>query len=566
MTRRSRRFALGSIAAMTVLLTACAGLPTSGDVTVGLPLDDVDIPDITQVAAGPVNGAGPDEIVEGFLDAALTPADGWAIAREFLSPELADRWRPSAEVTIDASAAERVVSSDVEGDTEEAAEGDVQVLLNQVARLDERGLYTELSGDTAVASFEVARDEAGEWRITEAADGIVLESDAFAQVFRRYALHYYDQSWSHLVPDVRWYPRRPQIATTLTQALLTGSPSEWLVPAVRSAFPGDVELARDSVPVSPENVASVELNGSALALDATELSRMRTQLEMTLRPIGVSEVRLLVNGRDLNAGLATVAAAASPGTVLLTESEFGIYLGDEIAPVPGVTPEVLALGGAVRAVDLAVDGTRAAVLLSDGAVYTVSDGGVDQLDARPGLVPPSMDPFGYTWSVPSSSPQALTAWQPDVTGVTVATAFPDASAISQLRVAADGVRIAAVITVGGERWLTVSAIERDENSVPVRLGPTHMVAQVRGTGLGLSWAGEEGIALLAEEEGSRVVLTQDVGGPGTYAAAPDGAVAIAATPAGLRLLDADGVVFAQRGTTWQMSVPGVVMLGTRAGR
>jgi len=568
--RRRRGGMVGLIAAFAVLITACSGLPTTGDVTPGLPLDDTDVPpDISQIAQEPLEGATPEEIVEGFMDAALTPTDGWATARKFLVPELAATWKPSVGVTIDSGAASREFSSDVEGDDDTTQSGAVSVLLDQVARVNEFGAYTELSGDASVTSFELARNDDGEWRISTAANGIVLDAEAFAQVFRRYSLQYYDQTWSHLIPDVRWYPRRPQIATTLTQALLSGSPSDWLVPAVRSAFPSDVTLVGAAVPVSSEKVATVELTSEALALDATELSRMRTQLEETLRLAGVSEVRLLVNGRDLNAGRATInVVSAEPGTVVLTDTEFGSYVGDEITPYDGISAEIVELAPSVTAVDVAADGTRAAVQLNTGLIYTVANGGVDELDSRAGLIEPSMDPYGYTWSVPSESPQALTAWQPEVVEFPIANAFPEASEISQLRVGPDGVRLAAIVTVGLQRWIVLAAIVRDENQVPVRLGPTHMVAELDATALDLSWVGEDMLSVLIELETSSTVLTQDVGGPGTIATGPTGAQSLSGgtTPTAVRILTDEGVLFAQRGTTWQMGLSGVRVLGTHAGQ
>lgn len=570
MTRGRRGLLVGALTVFAVLLSACAALPTSGEVKSGLILDEVDLPpDISQIAAGPLEGASPAEIVEGFLDAALTPAEGWKTAREFLSPDLAETWRPGAGVTIDSGAAAREFTADVSGAGDLAQEGDVRVLLDQTASVNEFGAYSELSGDTSVVSFEVAKNDDGEWRITVAADGIILDAEAFPQVFRSYALHYYDQSWTHLVPDTRWYPRRGQIATTLTQALLSGAPSPWLAPAVRSAFPSDVSLARDSVPVDTDKVATVELTASALALDATALARMRTQLEQTLRPAGVTEVRLMVNGRDLNAGRATIESPRTEtGTVVLTESEFGLYLGDEISPYPGISEDLVELADSVVSVDVSSDDTRAAVKLDDGGVYTVANGRVDQLDTRAGLVEPSMDLYGYTWSVPAASPKALTAWRSDVTPVEIGNAFPDAASISHLRVGPDGVRVAAIASIGGQQWLVVAAIIRDDDQVPVELGPVHTVAQLDGTALGLSWVAEDDLSVLVDSGGSRVVLTQDVGGTGAFSAAPGASVSISGGSAAsaVRILDSEGVLFAQRGTTWQMGLSGVLVLGTHAGQ
>lgn len=569
MIRRRRPLALVVTAAFVALLTACTSLPTSGEPNPGLVLGEVDSdPDISQIAARPLEGATPEQIVEGFLDAALTPDNGWAIAREFLSPELAATWRPTAGVSIDSAAPEREFTADLNGGEDSAESGDVRVVLDQVARVDESGAYTELPGDASVAAFEVARNDDGEWRITAADNGVFLDAAAFTQVYRRYALQYYDHTWSHLVPDLRWYPRRQTIATSLTQALLNGEPSEWLAPGVRSAFPGDVALARDAVPISPEKVATVELTSAAAGLDAIELARMRTQLEATLRPAGVTEVRLTVNGRDLDAERAPVETGrVESSPVILTDSAFGTYVGEEVVPYDGISPEIVELAPSVRAIEMGVDDARAAMQLGDGAVYTVADGRVDELDGRAELIAPTMDPYGFTWTVPSTSPQALTAWTSQVTGVEVAGAFPDASTITQLRIAPDGVRVAAAVTIGAQRWVAVAAIIRDENQAPVELGPVHLVAQIDGSALAMSWIGEESVGILVDADDSRIVVTQDVGGPGTVAAAPADAVALSGgrTAAAVRILDARGVLFAQRGTTWQMGLSDVLVLGTHAG-
>lgn len=569
--RRSRRsLALVACAALVALLAACTSLPTSGEPEAGLALDEADFdPDISQIAARPLEGASPEQIVEGFLDAALTPDNGWAIAREFLSAELATTWRPSAGVTIDASALDREITADIEGAEKSASSAGVRVVLDQIARVDENGAYTELPGDESLASFEVERNDDGEWRITSAANGVILDAVAFPQVFRQYALQYFDPGWSHLVPDSRWYPRRQTVATTLTQALLNGSPSEWLAGGVRSAFPSDVTLARDSVPVSADKVATVELTPAAAALDDMQTARMRTQLEATLRPAGVTEVELSVNGRNLGAGTAPVdTGRADSSPVVLTETAFGTYVGDEIMPVEGISPVLLELGASVRSVNISADDTRAAVQLDSGTVFTVSGGNIDELDNRPGLVEPAMDPYGFTWTVPQSAPQMLTAWKPDVTSIEVQSAFHDASAITDLSIAADGVRLAASITLGGQRWLALAAIIRDQDQVPVEIGPVHLVTQLDGAAHAVSWIGTDELGILVAVDDTSIMRTQSVGGPGADEAAPADAVTLSGgqNASSVRVLDSDGVLFAQRGTTWQMALSGVLVLGSHVGQ
>ncbi|NKF32754.1 hypothetical protein HER21_40725, partial [Pseudomonas sp. BGM005] len=98
-------------------------------------------PDFLPLASGPIEGAGPAAIVEGFMEAAITPADNWDTARKFLTSEMAASWRPNTGVSIDVSADSRSFTSTVEDDTD-SADGDtadVRVQFEQVASVDGTG-------------------------------------------------------------------------------------------------------------------------------------------------------------------------------------------------------------------------------------------------------------------------------------------------------------------------------------------------------------------------------------------------------------------------------------------
>src|SRR5690606_579589 len=86
--RLSRRIRLIALAAAGLLLAGCTGLPTSGAPNPGLALDEEgQLPSFTPIAQGPQPGASPEGIVEGFLEAAMTPANEWEIAQEFLTED-----------------------------------------------------------------------------------------------------------------------------------------------------------------------------------------------------------------------------------------------------------------------------------------------------------------------------------------------------------------------------------------------------------------------------------------------------------------------------------------------
>ncbi|PMC06983.1 hypothetical protein CJ226_03440 [Microbacterium sp. UMB0228] len=569
-TRASRRLLrAAAVAVVALLLPACAGLPTSGDVAVGLELgespDDVDV---LPVASGPVAGAGPEEIVEGFLEAGITTSDNWATAREFLAPSLQRSWRPSAGVSIDAGAEARTLTSNLADDqVEDAEEAEVEVLLELVASVDDSGEYNGAPGDSSVP-FALARDEDGEWRITQAPDGVVIDEARFPNVFEGYSLQWFDAGWSRLVPDMRWFPRRQSPATTVTQALVSGTPADWLDAAVQTAFPADVQLAQDAVLITAQ-VAEVALTRPAAGLDKTTLARMRTQLQATLKTAGVNvtEVRFSVDGRALDAGVVELSGTtAEPGTLVLKGGAFGRIVGDEIASIPAISAQIQAVPQPIAAIDVATDDATAALQLGDGHVYLVGEETLDELDARPGLVQPSIDPYGYVWSVPAGEPQAVQAIGADVVAHTIATAWPSASSISDLRVAADGARVAAVILVGGQRWVVVASVVRDGSGVPTELGEVRQLVQLSEPSTGLVWLGPDRLAVLTDSATPRLIV-QPVGGPGSAETAPSDASAVAGarTPAGVRILDASGRLFAHAGSAWREISEGVSVLATRAG-
>jgi hypothetical protein len=552
-----------------LLLPACAGLPTTGDVAVGLVLgESTQDVDFLPVASGPIQGAGPQEIVEGFLEAGITTSDNWATAREFLAPSLQRSWRPAAGVSIDVGTETRVLTSSVASDAvEDADSADVQVRLDLVAIVDESGAYAEAPG-ASPTMFALERMDDGEWRITQAPDGIVIDEPRFANVFDGYPLQYFDGGWSRLVPDVRWFPRRQSPATTVTQALIDGAPSPWLDPAVQTAFPADVQLAQDAVLIT-DQVAEVALTRPAVGLDQLTLSRMRTQLQETLKAAGVSvtQVRFAVDGRTLDAGVVElVDTPPDVGTIVVQNGVFGRIVGDEVTEIPGITPGVAAIDQPIVSIDVAADDSLAAAQLADGHVYLIGDGTFDELDSRPGLIEPSLDPYGYTWTVPAGEPGAVQARGSDVVEHDVANAWPNASSISDLRVSSDGARVAAVVTVGQQRWVVVAAIVRDPAGIPLELGDMKQVSLISAPATGLAWLGTERLAVLVDPLGPQVV-TQMVGGPGTAEAAPEDAVSIAGarTVGGLRVVGVGGQLFAHAGSTWREIATDISVLATRAG-
>nr|BFF10708.1 hypothetical protein GCM10025699_20110 [Microbacterium flavescens] len=70
------------------------------------------------------------------------------------------------------------------------------------------------------------------------------------------------------------------------------------------------------------------------------------------------------------------------------------------------------------------------------------------LDSRPGLVDPSIDPFGMIWSVPRDELAALRVFLPDGTAVDVTDSWSGATSITAMAVSRDGTRAAAIVSAG----------------------------------------------------------------------------------------------------------------------
>ncbi|MGF3055802.1 LpqB family beta-propeller domain-containing protein [Microbacterium sp. YY-01] len=567
---RARRVAarMLMLLAAVSLAVACASLPVSGDVRPGLSANETRSgADRVWVVDGPVEGADPERIVQGFIDAAVSPADNWAIAREFLTADFAEAWKPLAAVTVDTAVGDRRFT-DTDPDAGDSADtAGVRLELTQTAAVDDAGVYSAVSGAdrSAEVFFELERDDNDQWRIAQAPDGILLDIQAFSSgdIVSAYALQYFDATWTHLVPDVRWLPKRKNTPTRIVQELVAGDPAAWLATSVRTAFPEDVGLAKDSVLVEGQ-VAHVELTASALTLDGTTLARMRTQMERSLISAGVLEVQMTVRGSELDAGLATVKEATVDNRALvLTDDQFGYVIGGDITEIPGLSDQIVNFEEPLSSVIVQSDQSQAVVQTDEGTVYLVGQGRIDEVDDRPGLIAPTVDPFGYIWTVPAYDPTAMTAWNP-VLSPTDVNAFTDASAVTHMAVSPDGARVAAVITVGTIHQVVVAGVLRDERNAPIGLGPATTVATLVDPAVDLMWRDATSLGVLtrsADEVGA--LLSLPVGGPGAALGVPDGAVRVAAgSPAtAVRLLGENGTLWLRSGPIWQSESTGIRLLG-----
>lgn len=546
-----RRLVAASVALVCLVLSGCAAIPSSGPVQAGdqPPADaanDVDI-----LVPGPAAGASQTDILEGFVNAALSPRNNYQIAREYLTPEFADEWQADAGATIDVLADRELGVVD---DTTMRYE------VTPAAALRENGQYEEPDLRTPIPLDYHFEQRDGEWRIAMAPTGILIDQVSFTQVFRDYTLYFLDPTFQYVVPDTRWFSGPESAQTSIVQAILAG-PAEWLAPGVVSAFPEGVELDPAAVPVSG-GVASVSLVGAAFD-DLPTVQRMEAQLDASLVGVrNIDSVALTLNGVDPDAPPLSPQPVKNPRvdprSVVFDGESFG-YLassGEGIDPIAGLSEQVVAL--APTGASLGLDAEAVAVRSAEGVSVVRTGEETVLLDPREGLATPAIDGYGVVWSVPTGAPDELVWFAPDGTSEQVPVPWSGTS-IAAIEVSRDSTRIAALLADGGRTRFVVASIERAADGRPVGLGTTALsLADVTGTPLDVAWLDSRSVASITgmAADATRIV-TQELGGFAREREGPLGGVLVDGGNNDLRVLTAAGGLDVQSGVGWQPRAEGI---------
>lgn len=554
-----RRVAAVVAAAAVAALAGCASIPTSGTVNAGDPRSPEQSVDLEVLARGPQAGQTQQQILEGFIEAAASPRGNYEIAREYLTPAFAGEWVSDAGTIIDVLA-DRGFS--------QLGENAIRAEVVPSGSLARNGQYLETTTTAPVELPYEFEQIDGEWRISRAPEGLLIDETTFRLVYRDYTLAFFDPQYRFVVPDVRWFAGRESAQTSIVRALLEG-PAEWLEPAVVSAIPDDVVLDPATVPVS-DGVAEVSLAGAAFD-NLLTVQRMQYQLEQSLAGVrNVRDVELSLNG-----SLQQVPdLAAEPGRTQRIDPRALVYDGEafgflsgsggEIEPVEGISEQVVGLEPTGAALG---PGGEAAAVRADGGVWLVRAGEeAVSLDPRDGLVVPALDVDGVVWSVPGDEPDSL-AWFATDGSASAQIPVPwSASRIQAIEVSRDGTRIAALLADGARTRVVVAAIERDESGLPIALGQAALeLAGTAGEPLDLAWLDPGTIGVLsASASGARLGL-QEIGAPDTAGEAPEGSIQLdgANSQRDLRVLTVDGDIATRAGVGWQPQDRDVRFLATQ---
>ncbi len=563
--------AVALLGAAILVLSGCTGFQKSGEVTVGLEVGEIPPVDFSWTPSGPQAGAEPREIVQGFLSAAIAPDAGWSASKQFLSEDFADEWDPSAGTVVDTASRRAVLESPAAPDATPSAVPDasefttISMMVTTIATVDASGVYTASESSEMQLDFELKTQPDGQWRITAAPDGVLLDRFSFENVYDHYNLAFFDPTWTFLVPDTRWYPDVTAVRD-IVNGLLDG-PSPWLAGAVSTAVPEGAR-ALASIPIDTNFVANITLSGTD-SMDADAIGQLKLQLTESLSGTSVRDIVLSSSTRELTAPIATATPTTVNARALVqTEEGFGFFTPDGLDPLD--TLEQSALAFPVVAWEMSDAAGHGAALSSSGEVVRIASNMRENVtvDVRPGLIEPTIGPFGDIWTVPANAPGALTITMPGGGATQLPGTMGELTKISHMQISRDGTRLAVVGLAGSQTEVLVYAVLRSADGTVLSLSAGHRIRDLRSAQVtGLSWVDSSAVGLVIANESDTTITVQPLSGPAVSTRAVADVVDIAGSSdrSTMWIRTSDGKLYASRGTTWTLSGTGIMVLARQQG-
>ncbi|WP_432171266.1 LpqB family beta-propeller domain-containing protein [Streptomyces sp. 1222.5] len=574
-----------------VLLTGCASMPDSGDLrnVESTPRQDTGV---RVFAMPPADGAGPGEIMQGFLEALTSDDTEYDTARKYLTADAARAWRPEHSTTVLTNGPS--IETDCQASGREEA-GSVTCVLagSQVATIDAQQAYKPADGPYR-KKLHLSKDgKSGQWRIDGLPDGVVMGKSDFQRNYTSVDKYYFASNTAVgttgepvSVADPVFVRSKVDPMTQMVRSLLRG-PTRWLGPVVRSSFPTGTALRKDVSGLTPDdqNKLTVPLNLKASQVAASKCSEMATQVLFTLRNLAptLESVELTGLGGGPLCELDEEHAKSTAWHGSDRRPEFLYYLdgkhrlvrmptgspGAGGVPVPGPLGEG---NKGLQSVAVSRDEHNAAGVGDNGrSLYVASlsaSGSLgDPLVTSNGpspedrLTTPSWDARGDLW---------VADRDPDHTRLKVlqqGVAEPEDVAvpglpgkIKDVRVAADGTRIALVVEQkGGRQSLLIGRIQRDNGT-----GQGILVDDLRSAAPDLeqvsaiSWAGDSRLLAVGREQGGvQQMRYVEVDGSTLNSPAPGALPGVKAVAASedervpLVAYSDDGIVRLPSGAQWQ---------------
>ncbi len=256
------------------------------------------------------------------------------------------------------------------------------------------------------------------------------------------------------------------------------------------------------------------------------------------------------------------------GTVLLGGPEGLGYPGaDGLVPLADLSDRIVGVGADA----VTVFGQRMAAFRAAGTVFatTTSSDAVVPIDDRNGLLAPSLDPYGFVWTVPSASAAGIAVHDLQGNPVQLANGLAPDSRVVSMDVSRDGARLLLTMVNGvGAPEVAVYGIIRGEDNVPVGVGSSFAFVAT-GTPIDAAWVDDANVVVLMSSTDGTIAVAYQVGGPSAVLGSVPNAVQVVGGNQGrdgVRVLDATGAVLQLRGRNWQATGFTAQYLGVQQGR
>jgi hypothetical protein len=560
-----------AVLVVTALATAgCVSMPSAGPVA-SFPVTQG--PDAQSNAymqskpQSPQKDWGPKQIVQGFLTASASFGTYSQVAQQYLTPEEQRIWTPhptdSAVVykkgpfvgdpvygkpantpqTTKATPTPTPTSTTSATPTTATVKitGTIQATLANYS-------YTVPSTSTpgsptgAPSPFLLVK-RGGQWRISLAPQKLLLTSDAFANDYQQRNLYFFDPTGSYLVPDPIYVPvlAPGDLMNGLVRDLVK-PPTDWLSGgATRTALPADTKIS-----VTTDGpIAIVNLTGSVTKASDQVIQQISSQLYWTLVPAaqggsagpGVPSVEVELNGKQWlppsSQGNPVIQRqfTKQPATGADLVTYYYVDSAGYLTSRQGTGGKPLQLGQIgtkYSQVAVSPDGRHLAALRDDGTLYTGIVGGTLAKQGS-GYTAISWDTNQNLWAslgaqvimfrdtVSLRQPGGqLTPFPVDV--ISAYGVKNPGVAITALRVAPDGVRVALVMTGS---VLTFGAISGQDGQHPqIKLSQVLLAPLNAEEFTGLTWYGPDDVIALAEPGPSVTEYPVSGGNPQSIPAEP----------------------------------------------
>ncbi|MGV9597962.1 LpqB family beta-propeller domain-containing protein [Streptosporangium sandarakinum] len=466
LTRTGRRVgAVSLVMALSCVSAACSVIPVGGrsavvdDVRKGNPLGD---PYARVIAVPPEADWTPEQVVAGFRAAMASVDDrDRGIARRYLTDDFARKWDPQSGVTV-------YKQGEVQPPPEQG-DGTARVVLKGTltAIIDQDGRYRPTGGPLN-EPFSLVKGPSG-WRINAAPDGLLLSEADVERAYLKANLYFLDSAWKGLVVDQVRVPIDPtaNFAKTIVQRLLKG-PSSLLKGAVNTAFkPGTqllgVDTQNDRVVINLSKPVDSDLIGpmsAQIAGTLAELTKGGWDFEVRVKGEPYYSDSLLPIDAQEHIDFDTWMTPGDVHPYFLADGALRTLGRDNVGqPVPGQAGEK----DAARTRPAISDQWQVAALSAgerEIAVTPMTPGGQWRpWIAGTSLTPPSWDRYHTLWTVDRLDDHTSKVLRHDGRKQ-YAVSAPDLETVrvEALRIARDGVHVAAVVRSGTEEEVKIGTV------------------------------------------------------------------------------------------------------------